>query len=178
MTKNISESFICKRCGTIFIPKDKRNNKYCSISCSAKDSNEKRGEVHTCLWCGNIFKDKSSSAQKCCSREHHFLYRNNLLINNWLNGKWDGSKEKTGEISLTIRNYILQKNNNACERCGWTGVNPYSNKTVIQIHHKDGDYKNNSVENLEVLCPNCHSMTDTNGSLNKKGNGRRIRQRN
>ena len=31
----------------------------------------------------------------------------------------------------------------------------------LEIHHKDGDRTNNSLENLQLLCPNCHSYTPT-----------------
>ena len=49
-----------------------------------------------------------------------------------------------------------------------------TNKCPLQIHHIDGNYKNNSEENLELLCPNCHSLTHNYGTLNK-GNGRDYR---
>lgn len=31
---------------------------------------------------------------------------------------------------------------------------------VIQLHHIDGNRNNNSLDNLEMLCPNCHSQTE------------------
>ena len=48
-----------------------------------------------------------------------------------------------------------------CDSCGidrWRGA-PLS----LQLHHVNGDRFDNRVENLEVLCPNCHSLTDTYG---------------
>lgn len=32
-------------------------------------------------------------------------------------------------------------------------------KLTFEIHHKDGNRKNNKRENVELLCPNCHSLT-------------------
>lgn len=39
------------------------------------------------------------------------------------------------------------------------------------MHHIDGNYKNNNLSNLQLLCPNCHSQTDNycgNANKNKK----------
>ena len=33
-----------------------------------------------------------------------------------------------------------------------------SDKRVLIVHHRDGDRKNNSIENLERLCCNCHAI--------------------
>lgn len=30
----------------------------------------------------------------------------------------------------------------------------------MEVHHKDGDHLNNQLENLELLCPNCHALTE------------------
>jgi DNA-binding XRE family transcriptional regulator len=53
-----------------------------------------------------------------------------------------------------------------CECCGaseWLG-RPLS----LQLHHRNGDGKDNRLENLTLLCPNCHSQTDTWGGRNKR----------
>ena len=44
-----------------------------------------------------------------------------------------------------------------CEKCGnthWLGV-----KLPLELHHKDGDHFNNELENLEIVCPNCHAVS-------------------
>lgn len=45
-----------------------------------------------------------------------------------------------------------------CEKCGcgeeWCGE-----KLSLELHHIDGNHKNNVLENLQILCPNCHSQT-------------------
>ena len=45
--------------------------------------------------------------------------------------------------------------------------NEYTNKIPLQIHHVDGNCINNTEDNLMLLCPNCHSLTNTFGNLNK-----------
>lgn len=45
-----------------------------------------------------------------------------------------------------------------CEQCGlteWQGQ-----PIPLTLHHKDGNHSNNRLENLQVLCPNCHALTD------------------
>ena len=44
---------------------------------------------------------------------------------------------------------------NKCEICGITEWN--GKPLVMQLHHIDGNNKNNSLDNLQMLCPNCHS---------------------
>jgi hypothetical protein len=51
-----------------------------------------------------------------------------------------------------------------CERTEW------NDKPIpLELHHKDGDHLNNLLENLQLLCPNCHAFTDTYRGKNKKG---------
>ena len=49
---------------------------------------------------------------------------------------------------------------NKCERKGCT-IGPLwlGEPIVCELHHKDGNSANNRQENLEMLCPNCHSQT-------------------
>jgi hypothetical protein len=60
---------------------------------------------------------------------------------------------------------------NRCDECGitdWRG-SPLS----MQLHHRNGLGKDHRLENLAMLCPNCHSQTPTFAARNKKQNGRR-----
>lgn len=54
-----------------------------------------------------------------------------------------------------------------CSTCGnvgiWNGID-----LKLQLHHKDGVHDNNSIENLEFLCPNCHSQTENYCGKNAK----------
>lgn len=53
-----------------------------------------------------------------------------------------------------------------CENCGLTTW--LKQPIHLELHHIDGDKSNNTLENLLLLCPNCHSYTDNYGSKNKK----------
>ena len=53
-----------------------------------------------------------------------------------------------------------------CEMCGITEWN--GKPTPIELDHIDGNRYNNTLENLRILCPNCHAQTDTYRGKNKK----------
>ena len=73
------------------------------------------------------------------------------------------------------RRYLIYKYGEKCMECGWDKKNPVTNNVPIQLDHIDGNSDNNSLDNLKLLCPNCHSLTPTFGALNK-GNGRELRR--
>jgi len=52
-----------------------------------------------------------------------------------------------------------------CEECGITDWN--GQKLSLHLHHVNGDGADNRLENLELLCANCHSLTDTYAGRNR-----------
>ena len=52
-----------------------------------------------------------------------------------------------------------------CENCGlteWLGT-----PIPLELHHINGDNKDHRIENILMLCPNCHAMTATYRGRNK-----------
>ena len=81
------------------------------------------------------FQKKKKSLDEILKKDSH--YKSSILLKRLLK---EGYKERR------------------CENCGITN---WMNKEIIfQLHHKDGDHSNNEINNLEILCPNCHSQTD------------------
>ncbi len=130
--------------------------------------NKGKRTIHKCLNCGKEFEHSNNSKNKFCSNKCQGEYRTNLVVKKWLEGNFNGLVGKYN-LSTAIRNYLLNKHNYKCEKCGWGEINTHTNTIPLEIHHIDGDYKNNKEEKLQVLCPNCHSLTETYKSHNKQG---------
>lgn len=125
----------------------------------------RKRKIIYCKYCGVLL---NNSHKIYCNNICQMNYQYNEYINNWKKGNENGLKGKYG-LSNHIRRYMLEQNNYKCSKCGFDGINPFSKKSVLEIHHIDGNYKNNNEYNLDVLCPNCHSMTNNYRSQNKNG---------
>lgn len=132
--------------------------------------NKGKKTLYKCINCGKEF-GRNYFSKKFCSIECQHQYIHKEYIERWKNGKENGLSGKYG-ISNHIRNYLFEKYGNRCQVCGWGEENPITHKVPLQIHHIDGDCTNNKEENLQLLCPNCHSLTETFGNLNE--NSKRI----
>jgi hypothetical protein len=118
----------------------RRNNGrvFCSTICYGKSCQK---EI-PCLVCGKPIL--SGLNKKTCSRSCANKHREGIKYK--LNSPKD--KVKTQGL-LKIR--LLKIRGNKCERCG------FEKYEILQIHHKDKNRSNNKLDNLELICPNCHS---------------------
>lgn len=118
-------------------------------------------DIGICINCGEEFVKYASQSNQYCSIKCWHAYKNKELIIGWKNDS------NTSINNRIIRKYLLKKCNNKCQVCGWGIKNEFTKKYPLQMHHIDGDYINMKEENLIILCPNCHSLTDNFGSRNK-----------
>lgn len=148
----------CKCCNKEILY-NKRINNFCNHSCAASYCN--KGIVRngfpsrSCLNCN---KKLNNSTRKYCShacRTSYIWKERKKLI--------ELGKEKS---SRACKKYLIEKFGNKCMLCGWNKVNIYSKKVPIELNHIDGNKKNNKLDNLELLCPSCHSLTSTFKGLN------------
>lgn len=155
--------------------KQTKNLKYCSRSCAAKLNNKlipKRKPQVPLEWCCKNcgFEERAeckSKKQKFCSIkcQQNYFYKNR--IKNWL------EKQISPGLSAQ-KKFLYESQKNKCLICGiseWNG-----NSLILELDHINGNANDNSVENLRLLCPNCHSQTPTYKNKNK-GNGRASRKK-
>ncbi len=162
--KEIKDNLKCLSCNNEF--SYSKDRKFCSKSCSATFNNKIRSEEKS--KCLNCYKE-TNRRNKYCSNKCQGIYKTKLYFDRIEMGITDLP-------SNNYKNYLIDKYGNKCMKCGWCEVHQITGKVPIQLEHKDGDSSNNRLENLELLCPNCHSLTLTYGALNK-GRGRKNRKR-
>ena len=85
-----------------------------------------------------------------------------ILLQDILDGKYPHYQT----FKLKNKLYLSGLKNKQCECCGITSWN--GKEINFELHHIDGNRFNHSLENLQILCTNCHSQTSTFKSKNKK----------
>lgn len=157
----------CKECGIEFSNIGKPAAKFCSRSCSVSHHNKvspkrKRTQSRgTCPRCGNPTINAVHCSNECYQSERLDNY-----ISRWLAGEESGTT-KYGPTN-PVKNYIRTIRGEACWECGWARANYRTGRIPLQIDHIDGDAMNNRPDNLRLLCPNCHSLTETFGNSGRK----------
>lgn len=101
-----------------------------------------------------------------------------FCLQGWSKGKTVGPKTPTEDYLSNkkpvasnqlkirlIKEGVFKKQCDKCKRIEWEGL-----PIPLELHHKNGDRLNNSLDNLCLLCPNCHATTDNYRGKNKKAN--------
>ena len=103
------------------------------------------------------------------------LTKEHMHGQSWNKGKKVGPKRPVEEYlsnqrpiqSYKLKNRLLAEGlkQHKCECCGiseWNGQ-----PAPIELDHIDGNHHNNTLDNLRVICPNCHAQTDNYRGKNK-----------
>ena len=128
-----------------------------------------------CVVCKVLYKPWWRGTEKFCSLQCQANNRRNLKVKEWLETGTLGN-DNSFRISNYIRSYLIDEAKHKCETCGWSKINPSTNKVPLEIDHIDGNHQNNKRENLRVICACCHSLTPTYRGLNR-GKGRAYRNK-
>lgn len=159
----------CKTCNKII--QSKIAKIFCSRSCAAKFNNSKspkrkkeRGTFTNCLNCNKqfYFYTNVSYGKYCCSECGH--------KHRWFLHTVPRVEKGECRDSVTLRKYLISVRGNKCEICC---VKDWNKKSLsLHVDHIDGNSDNNIPDNIRLLCPNCHSQTETFCGRNKKNTKR------
>lgn len=120
-----------------------------------------------CLNCNGEYNNRSKLYCSIQCRKAHEEQIKKHKIDDWLNGKHSGMRGKTATAKW-IKEYLISLHGEKCMQCDWDERNPFTGLIPIELEHIDGDFTNNKIENLLLLCPNCHSLTSSYKGANKK----------
>ena len=185
--KTLKDNIRCLSCSKLVEGKYRRHKKFCCSSCSAVyNNNKKKKKQKMCLYCNNAFETKCNHAKYCtthcstlaktkekveivCSNCNtlfkkqkrkikksitHFCSnickQNYFKINSHERGVY--KKHNGRSVISTYRKNAFNNYKNECYYCGYDKF-----IDVLQVHHLDENRKNNSLENLRIVCPTCHS---------------------
>jgi hypothetical protein len=75
-----------------------------------------------------------------------------------------GSDVQSYKLKQKLFNSNIKKPK--CELCGWSKM-AEGGRIPVELDHMNGIRKDNRIENLRILCPNCHSLQLTHRGKNK-----------
>lgn len=140
-------------------------SKICSESFSYRQCLQKMGIV-------------PAGGNYACLKKHIKLYEidvSHFTLRGWNKGKTLPPKRSINDYlsnkqtiqSYKLKNRLLKEKifNHQCNECN---KKTWLNRPIpLELHHKDGNNTNNNLDNLSLLCPNCHALTDNYRGKNK-----------
>lgn len=148
LTEVDQKKFCCLSCSAIVSNTGKKHSTETKIKISLSlGGNGSYSKKIKCLFCG-----KETTNPKYCSKECEFNYRtpNEYKYKNYISRK----------------KILWVEQNKQCNHCGFDLYN-YKNGPY-EIHHKDGNKLNRNRDNEELLCCNCHYLTDNHRFKGRK----------
>ena len=70
-------------------------------------------------------------------------------------------------FKLKKRLFLVKLKKPTCEKCGWAKMS-VDGRVPLELDHINGDRHDNRLENLRILCPNCHSLQITHRGRNRR----------
>ncbi|MFN8527502.1 MAG: HNH endonuclease signature motif containing protein [Anaerolineae bacterium] len=139
LTEYEASPTFCMQCGKK-IAYENRINRFCNNSCSATYTNQQRASPKSLCKCGNPVTGRHKWCDQCIE-----------------NKQYNRKPFEAFKTDRARRSYLLRTRGHKCESCGlseWLG-----RPITLELDHIDGNSDHNVLENLRLLCPNCHSFT-------------------
>ncbi len=134
----------------------KSGNVYCSSLCCGKHQRISR----VCTVCGKTY----FGIKRTCSRECANKSRTGISYTR------TRPSDKANKSKI-LKEKIAHEHGGVCGRCG------EKNYAILQVHHKHERHRGGAdiLDNLELLCPNCHMSHHLGHSLFQKGKNAKVR---
>lgn len=146
----------CEACG-VLLAFEKRDNRFCGRGCA--NSRMRRHEPPACKHC---------SMPTARARKGWFVYCSGCIEAKipWTKGlAFEELKTEGARRRFLFRNKQHKCENPSCGISEWQGQ-----PAPLEMDHIDGNSDNNVLDNMRLLCSNCHSQQPTSKGRNK-GNG-------
>ena len=136
----------------------------------------------------SVCESSTSMAQAAAKLKIHFnsFKRRALILNCYkTNQSGKGTRKRPSKIipieeiifegkhpeyqTFKLKNRLVKEGykKNVCEECGQKGK-WHGKKLEMELDHVDGNRTNHLLPNLKMLCPNCHSQTETHRGKNAR----------
>jgi len=151
----------CKFCEAP-LPYTKRKNKFCGSSCAAKATNHMRAlkkalNPQFCLSCGSFISQGKYCSNQCQQDYEWEILRARTILN------------PNQASSVNLKRVVVESRGKSCEECG---RHTWQKQDIpLDLDHINGDPFDNRLQNLRLLCLNCHGLTPTFKGKNR-GKGR------
>jgi len=155
----------CPKCNT----EHSKSGTFCCRSCAnsrtfTAETNDKKRNSNLKFY-SNFTSEERKELQAQKNTKFDAYARQLKVQQKNLETSWSRPYEEMHHGALRKR--LLHERNHTCEQCGIG--NEYNGKHLsLELEHVDGNNKNNKIENLKILCPNCHSQTPTFRGRNVK----------
>jgi predicted RNA-binding Zn-ribbon protein involved in translation (DUF1610 family) len=127
-------------------------------------------KIYLCKNCGNESPVSNQKLNIYCSNPCQREWQSKERIRQWL----EEGKDWNTNIPDWAKRTLGEKRGYHCEECG---IDKHNEKIlVLECDHIDGDHTNNNIDNLRLICPNCHSQSSNYKNKNR-GNGRKHRRK-
>lgn len=100
-----------------------------------------RRKEKPCVICGKLILSKfnKKTCSRTCSNKHRLGIKYKI-----------GRPKDKAKSQRLLKLRLIKERGKKCERCD------YKKLEILQVHHKDRNRNNNDLENLALICPNCH----------------------